>query len=62
MTIENIAKSLLKTLGEIEVRGRENMDRMLGCMLLLEKLLQAIEKGNGEETADDHHDEPRKDV
>lgn len=62
MTIENIAKSLLKTLDEIDVRGRENMDKMLGCMLLLEKVLQAIKEGNGEGTEDDHNDQPRKDV
>lgn len=36
-TIEDI----IKTLNEIEVKGRENMDRLLGAILALEFILKA---------------------
>lgn len=29
-----------KTLNKIEVRGKENLDMLLGCMLTLEKLIK----------------------
>ena len=31
--------SLKKTLNEIEVRGSENLDRLLGCIQTIEKMI-----------------------
>ena len=33
------------TLNRVEVRGRENIDMLLGCMRAIEKLLEQIESG-----------------
>lgn len=39
--MESILKNLILTLGKIEVRGKDNLDRLLGCIQTLEKLLKA---------------------
>lgn len=31
-------KSLIATLNDIDVRGKSNMDKLLGCILVLEQL------------------------
>ena len=31
-------ESVIRTLNVVEVRGRQNMDRLLGCILALESL------------------------
>lgn len=33
---------IIKTLNHIEVHGKENMDRLLGCILALERMLQKM--------------------
>lgn len=44
---------ILNTLGRIEVRGRENLLRLLGCMQELEKMKEA--------QSHDADDQPRQD-
>ena len=39
--------AIKKTLNEIEVHGSENLDRLLGCMQMLETVLE--EKDDGEQ-------------
>lgn len=44
--------ALLLTLNAIDVRGKSNLDRMLGCIRLLEQLKERInteENGNGKQ-------------
>lgn len=41
-------KLVLKTLDQIDVRGKENLDLMLGCMMALEKEIAEEEKRNAE--------------
>lgn len=40
--MENVIQKVLYTLGLIEIKGRENIDRMLGCMQALEKVADAL--------------------
>lgn len=42
--MEEKLKAILGTLEKIDVRGRDNMDRMLGCMLTLEQMIHNLEK------------------
>lgn len=39
--------NVLYTLGLIQVSGKDNLDRMLGCMQMLEMILE--EKGDGKQ-------------
>ena len=48
MTIQQALNDLQRTLEGIEVRGKDNLDRLLGSILLVEKLSAAL---NGGETA-----------
>lgn len=41
--MENILKSIIRTLEKVEVRGKDNLDMLLGCIQTLEKLLKACE-------------------
>jgi len=52
---------IIKTLNQIEVKGADNMDRMLGCIQGLERLDKELDKKEGAEK-NDHHDEPKQDV
>lgn len=36
-------KTLLRSLGSIEVKGRENMDLLLGCIIAVERMIAKIE-------------------
>lgn len=40
--MEELIRKVLFTLNTIEVKGRENIDRMLGCMQVLEKVADAL--------------------
>ena len=48
--MEKILDRLIYTLGTIEVKGKENMDALLGCILTLEqlkaKLSQEVDGGD----------------
>ena len=50
--LENILKNLILTLGKIEVHGKDNLDRLLGCIQVIEKMLNAYceAKAETEET------------
>lgn len=45
-----ILDKVVKTLGNVEVRGKENLDALLGCILTLERLKTALsrEENNNE--------------
>ena len=40
--MEELIRKVLTTLDSIEVKGRTNLDRMLGCMQALEKIADAM--------------------
>lgn len=40
--IQNNINNIVNTLGTITISGKENMNRMLGCIMLLETLPQHI--------------------
>ena len=42
---ESTIKSIISTLNSIEVRGKDNLDKLLGCIMVLENMLaESIEK------------------
>lgn len=49
--MEEFLRSLLRSLDQLEVRGRENLDIVLGCMLAIEQVLTQIQE-NEEEVSD----------
>ena len=48
MNMEELIRKVISTLDKVEVKGKANMDRMLGCMQALEKIADAL-KHNREE-------------
>jgi hypothetical protein len=42
--MDNRLYALKKTLNEIEVCGSENLDRLLGCILTIEKMIAEAER------------------
>lgn len=52
---------IIKSLNQIEVKGADNMDRLLGCIQGLERLGKELDKAEGDDK-DDHHDEPKQDI
>lgn len=48
-------ESLIYTLCRIEVRGKENLDMLLGCIQTLEKMRGEL--AEKEASGDDNHDE-----
>ena len=40
--MEELVRKVLSTLEAVEVKGKANMDRMLGCILALEKVADAL--------------------
>lgn len=46
-------KGIISTLDTIEVHGKDNLDKLLGCILLLESMQQKLEndlKSNSEQS------------
>ena len=42
---ESTIKAIISTLNSIEVRGKDNLDKLLGCIMVLENMLaESIEK------------------
>lgn len=65
--MKEIFDKLIYSLGRVEVRGKENMDILLGCIQTLEKLRDMIhvetrEIQPEEEKTDDADDEQGQDV
>lgn len=46
--MEELIRKVIATLNAVEVKGKDNIDRMLGCILALEKVADAM-KHNREE-------------
>lgn len=42
--MKSVLEKLIFTLEKIEVNGKNNLDMLLGCILTLEKLIEAIEE------------------
>lgn len=61
----DVLSKLIATLNRIEVKGKENLDMLLGCIQTLEKLKSLVkEKAEQaeEETQGDHNNEPRENL
>lgn len=52
MKQEERLKAVRRTLEEIDVRGRGNIDKMLGCMMMLDQII-AEESGPAQEAKDE---------
>ena len=52
---------IIKSLNLVEVKGADNLDRLLACIQGLERLDKEIDKEKGA-GKNDHHDEPEQDV
>lgn len=44
MDIKTNLVNVISTLNRVEVKGRENMDHLLGCIMVLEKLVSEVSK------------------
>lgn len=42
MNMEELIRKVLATLDKVEVKGKDNMDRLLGCMQVLTKIADAM--------------------
>lgn len=62
--MKKILNDLIYSLNQVEVHGKQNLDILLGCIQTLEQLKGMVKTVTTQEevTADDHHDEPGKDV
>lgn len=49
MTDVTIIKLVLNTLEDIEIKGKKNIDAMLGCMNALESFVKMTEANNNKE-------------
>ncbi len=54
MDIKATIASVIRTLGGVEVKGKPNLDKLLGSILALEKVLAEMERGDAD-AADQHH-------
>ena len=52
MTDVTIIKLVLNTLDDIEIKGKKNIDAMLGCMNALENFVQLAEAENENKEVD----------
>ena len=43
-----LIKQIINTLEQIEVHGRDNMAKLLGCIYALEEMIQQNEQSEGE--------------
>lgn len=54
MTQEERIKAVRRTLEEIDVRGRNNIDKMLGCMMTLDQIIvemsQPVQEAKNDES------------
>ena len=51
--MEEFLNTLLKSLNQIEVRGRQNLDVLLGCIMAVESAIEQVpeeEEDNGRQT------------
>lgn len=52
MEIYGMLKTLELSLGSIEVRGKENLDLLLGSIMAVEKMISMLDKQKKEENED----------
>lgn len=52
MTDTEIIKNVINTLKSLDVRGYDSMDRLVGCVMVLEKYLKNLETTETKETDD----------
>lgn len=50
--MKEFLQQLLKSLNEIEIKGKENLDIMLGCMMAIEKAIKQIDSEQDTEVSD----------
>ena len=51
--MKNFLESLLASLNQIEVKGRNNMDYLLGAILAVERAIAQLETEGGDENGGD---------
>jgi len=55
--MEEFLDNLFRSLERVEVRGRENLDIMLGCMIAIERMKSELNKtAGGEDDAEPQDD------
>lgn len=52
--LKNNLKNIRNTLNTVSVSGAENMNRLLGCIMMLDKVLQAADALTVEEAKDEN--------
>lgn len=52
--LKNNLKNIRNTLNTVSVSGAENMNRLLGCIMMLDKVLQAADAMTVEEAPDEN--------
>lgn len=52
--LKNNLKNIRNTLNTVSVSGAENMNRLLGCIMMLDKVLQAADALTVEEAPDEN--------
>lgn len=50
--MDTFLKTLLESLNRIEVKGKENIDILLGCMMAIENAINELENPQVEEEQD----------
>ena len=50
--METFLKTLLESLNRIEVKGKENIDILLGCIIAIENALEQLNNPQKEEETD----------
>lgn len=58
----DIIKQIIKTLELVEVRGSDNLDRLLACIQKLKQLDQALDNELKKEQKNDDQDKQAQDV
>ena len=43
MMMKELLEQLLTSLGKVEVRGRDNLDILLGCMMAIERAIEQLD-------------------
>ena len=54
--MRNLLLTLKNTLNQVEVRGKNNLDMMLGCLLTIDKAIAEMDGQDAKETEGGAHD------
>lgn len=51
--MEDKVKRVISTLNNVEVRGKSNLDMVLGCIMVLEDVMRELSNENKKEVTED---------